>query len=80
MNSLWVDIIGWLGGILVVIAYFMNTTGRMDARNTWYQLLNLAGSIFLIINTGIVGAYPSTAVNIIWVFIAISGLAKSLRK
>ena len=80
MNPLWVDIIGWLGGLLVVIAYFMNTTGRMDARNTCYQLLNLSGSIFLIIKTAIVGAYPSTAVNVIWVFIAISGLIKSFRQ
>lgn len=75
--DLWVHIIGWLGGILVVIAYLLNTTGKLTAKDFWYQFLNLIGSIALIINTFLVGAYPSAAVNVIWVAIAVVGLIKS---
>lgn len=68
-----VDSIGWVGGLLVVIAYFMISSGKTNAKSLSFQLLNLLGSIFLIINTFVKGAYPSTAVNIIWVVIAVYG-------
>lgn len=77
---IWVHAIGWLGGILVVVAYLFNTTGKMKATDLSYQGLNLVGSIALIINTYIVGAYPSAAVNVIWVIIAIVGLIKGFQK
>lgn len=79
VHDLWVHIIGWLGGILVVIAYLLNTTGKLKASDFSYQTLNLVGSIALIINTFIVGAYPSAAVNVIWVAIAIVGLYKATK-
>lgn len=77
VDDLWIHIIGWLGGIIVVIAYLLNTTGKLSAKDFWYQFLNLIGSIALIINTYLVGAYPSAAVNVIWVIIAVGGLIKS---
>lgn len=77
---IWVHAVGWFGGGLVVVAYLLNTTGKLTATHISYQLLNLTGSIALIVNTAIVGAYPSTAVNIIWVFIAVLGLWKGVKE
>ena len=68
-----IDIIGWAGGLLVVVAYFMISSGKTTAKSVLFQTLNIAGSIFLIINTYAKGAYPSTVVNIIWVGIALYG-------
>lgn len=73
MNEIIIDTVGWLGGILVVIAYFMISSGKTNAKSPLFQALNLVGSIFLIVNTYVKGAYPSTAVNIIWVGIAVYG-------
>lgn len=68
-----IDILGWVGGLIVVVAYFMISSGRTNAKSPLFQSLNLTGSIFLIINTYAKGAYPSAVVNIIWVGIALYG-------
>ena len=36
-----------------------------------FQLLNLVGAIFLIVNTAYYGAYPSAFVNVVWIGIAL---------
>ena len=68
-----VDTVGWLGGLLVVVAYFMISSGKATAKSVSFQTLNIVGSVFLIVNTYAKGAYPSTVVNIIWVGIALYG-------
>lgn len=65
-----IDIIGWIGGIEVLLAYALISSKRVNETSIFYHLLNLTGAVFLIANTVIKGAYPSTFVNIIWVGIA----------
>ena len=72
----WIDFFGWIGSAEVVIAYAMNSYQRMRSDSAVYQWLNLSGSIFLLINTAWYGALPSAAVNIVWMYIAISSLIK----
>lgn len=66
----WVDLIGWIGGLEVLIAYFLISNKRVSETSLFYHLLNLTGAILLIINTIYVGAYPSAFVNIVWVAVA----------
>jgi hypothetical protein len=77
---LFIDIIGWLGSLLVVFAYAMNIAKRMDAGSLSYILLNIAGSACLIANTIYHNAIPSAAVNIVWIAIAILALIKKPKK
>lgn len=74
-----VDILGWAGAAGVLIAYAFLSTNRWNNRSIAYQILNLAGSAFLILNTVYNHAYPSTFVNLVWFAIAayaLSGLRK----
>jgi hypothetical protein len=81
MDWKWViDIIGWIGSIELVVAYFMVSYQRMKANSLLYQWLNLSGSIFLLINTAYYGAFPSSFVNVIWILIAVSALYNILTK
>ena len=64
-----IDILGWIGALLVILAYFMVSTRRVAGDALAYQLLNIAGGILLIINTVFYGAYPSSGVNLVWVAI-----------
>lgn len=73
MIELLIDILGWVGGAMVVVAYFLISSGKANAKSVLFQVLNLLGSIFLIINTYAKGAYPSAVVNVIWVGIALYG-------
>ena len=71
MTNILIDSIGWIGSCILILAYWMNSKGNIDAQSYRYQFLNVIGSLLLIVNTIFYGAYPSSAVNIIWVFIGI---------
>ena len=69
MSNLIIDILGWSGSAMLVIAYWLVSKNKISAQSFIYQFLNVLGSILLIVNTWFYGAYPSTAVNAIWVFV-----------
>lgn len=71
-----IDIIGWLGAFLIILAYYLVSSKKTKGDSHSYQLLNLIGSIFLVINTYIKGAIPSAALNVVWALIAIKVLLK----
>ncbi len=71
-----VDIIGWVGSALVVLAYAMNLYKKLEADTLPYYLLNIIGSICLIVNTIYHHAIPSAAVNIVWVLLAVVAIMK----
>jgi len=77
--KLGVDVLGWVGAVAVLIAYGLVSAGRVRGGSTRYQLLNLIGSICLILNTVYYGAYPSTFVNIVWAGIAIYTMQRVAR-
>jgi hypothetical protein len=78
MNIL-VEIMGWIGSVLIVGSYALNITGRLAATSKLYVLANIIGGLFFVINTYYHQAYPSMMVNIIWVIIAIVMLTKKDR-
>ncbi|MCG9910458.1 MAG: hypothetical protein MH137_04075 [Flavobacteriales bacterium] len=80
MSELFIDVIGWIGGAMVVLAYFLISSGKTTAKSVFFQFLNLAGSVFLIINTYAKEAYPSAVVNVIWVGIALYGFFRIWKK
>lgn len=75
MNVL-VEIMGWIGSILIVGSYALNITGRLEATHKLYVLANILGGLFFVVNTYFHQAYPSMFVNIVWVIIAIVMLNK----
>jgi hypothetical protein len=75
-----IDIIGWIGAVALLMAYIFVSTRRMEGDSASYQLLNLGGSAFLMVNSFFYGAYPSSIVNIVWISIALFALfRKKLR-
>ena len=73
MNPL-IEIIGWLGAVLVLVAYGLLSAHKLNSRSVTYQVLNIAGSVGLVINSGWNGAVPSAAVNVIWLGIGAHAL------
>ena len=64
------DVIGWIGAALVLSAYFLVSTKRLNGDSGPFQWLNLAGGIGLLVNTLYYRAYPSSLVNVVWILIA----------
>lgn len=78
--KLLIDIIGWIGSLEVIAAYGLNSYQRIKSDSLLFQLLNLTGAGFLIINTVYYGAYPSTFINIVWVLIAVPAIVAIFQK
>jgi hypothetical protein len=78
-NHIWFDTIGWTGAALLLVAYAMVSSKKLEVDSTAYQLLNIIGSVFLVANTIFYRAYPSSFVNVIWAGIAIFAIATRRR-
>jgi hypothetical protein len=77
MMDFLINIIGWAGVALLIIAYWLVSTKRCQGNSILYQMLNILGALLLIINSFYFGAYPSVGVNIVWVGIALYTLIKA---
>ena len=75
-----IDIIGWIGSVEVIAAYGLNSYQKLKSDSLIFQLLNLTGAIFLIINTVYYHAYPSAFINVVWVVIASIALLRMIFK
>jgi len=74
------DILGWVGATLLLGAYVLVSSKRLEGDSLAYQLLNLAGSALLIVNSAYYGAYPSVGVNVVWIGIAVFTIARVMRR
>ncbi len=71
-----IEVVGWLGAGMLVLAYGLVSYGYARSSGAIYQSLNLLGSVFLIINTAWHGAWPSSALNVVWAVIAVGVLVR----
>lgn len=72
-----VNVVGWLGMALLIGAYALVTAGRIHGTGLPFQLMNLFGGAFLMVNSAWYGAWPSAALNLVWVVIGVIGLARA---
>jgi hypothetical protein len=73
---MWLEILGWIGSILLVTSYFLLSTNKLSQNSKIYHLLNLLGSTIFIIFSFYKIAYASAFVNIIFSLIALYSLIK----
>lgn len=74
--DLLMEVVGWIGAILILAGYFLLSAGKLDARSRLYQWLNVVGAIGFIANSSWNGAWPSAALNVIWVGIGVVALTR----
>lgn len=69
-----VEVIGWAGALLILVAYALLSAGKLKARSLTYHLMNILGAAGFVVNSGWNGALPSAAMNVIWIGIGIYAL------
>ena len=79
MTGLLIDIAGWAGAAALLLAYAVVSTGRLSGRSVGFQALNLLGAVGLLVNGVWHGAWPSAALNAVWLVIGITALARLRR-
>lgn len=72
------DVLGWIGAGLLLGAYALVSTRKLEGDSIAYQALNLLGSAFLIVNSFHYGAYPSVGVNVVWIGIALFAIVRTI--
>lgn len=78
--GLLMEVVGWIGAVLILAGYFLLTAGRVTATSISYQAMNVVGATGFIANGVWNGAWPSAVLNIIWVGIGVVALIGIFRK
>lgn len=79
-TALLIEIIGWIGAVLVLGAYIMVSTGRLAGESALFQWMNAVGAAAFVANTAWHGAIPSMVLNIVWSAVGFLTLVRMWRK
>lgn len=69
-----INIVGWLGAFLILLGYFLVSSNKVTGTSNTYQLINLLGSIGILVNAYYFKALPSVGLNVVWMLIALKTL------
>jgi len=78
--ELLVDIIGWIGMVLLLGAYTLLTLKKLRGDGWIYQLMNLFGGISVAVNSAYYGAIPVAVLNTAWFLIGIYGFVSARKQ
>jgi hypothetical protein len=70
------EVVGWIGAILILTGYGLLSAGKLDGKSPLYQWLNVVGALGFIANSAWHSAWPSAILNVIWVGIGIVALVR----
>lgn len=70
----WHNLVGGIGVIMVLGAYFMLQSGRMDVRHWPFSLLNALGSLLILLSLAVDYNLPAVLIEAFWLLISVYGL------
>lgn len=74
MSTFW-EVIGWASAVMLVGAYALVATRRLDATSATYHVLNLVSAAGLAAYSLYKVAWPQFALNLFWAGVAAVGIA-----
>ena len=63
------EIVGWGGAVLILLAYGLLSAGRLTGQSPIYQAMNVVGAAGFAVNGWWHGALPSASLNLVWLLI-----------
>lgn len=75
-TKLVIDILGWTGSILYLLAYALVSAKKAEGDSLLYQGTNIVAASLLVIYTLYLGAYATTGLNAVWVGIGVITLGR----
>ena len=73
-----VEVAGWAGAVLILLAYLLLSAGKVTGQSIVYQAMNVVGAVGFTVNGWWHGAIPSAALNVIWMLIGAIALWRIL--
>lgn len=74
------NVVGMLGTALVVGAYFLLQLNRIDPKGLAYNVLNIVGSLLLLLSLLVHFNLASMVIQIFWIAASLVGLYKFYRR
>ena len=70
-SQLFVNILGWTGSVLYLLAYALVSIKKTEGDSVLYQGMNIVAAVMLVIYTLSLGAYATTGLNAVWVAVGL---------
>ena len=74
------QIIGFVGMVFIVWAYYILQMGKYSHESLYYQLLNLTGAILLLISLCVHFNLGSFIIEVFWIIITLYGMYKNKKE
>ena len=71
-----IEVVGWIGAVLILVAYGLLTVGRLGAKSAAYQAMNVFGAVGIGTISAWRGVWPSVILNIVWAGIGLVALSR----
>ncbi len=68
------DVLGWLGGVLIAGGYVLVSLRRIAADSAFFQALNAVGAAMLGASCVAQGSLPSAVLNAVWLSVGLRAL------
>lgn len=78
-QSMWIDLLGWIGTVLFLVAYLLVSIKKLEGDSLTFQAMNIIAGVLLVINTFYWHAYPSLGLNAAWIGIGLFTLGRKWR-
>jgi uncharacterized protein with PQ loop repeat len=78
-NQTIADVIGWVGAVLLLVAYALLSFKKLTSNSVLYQSMNVLAGIGLAISSFSHAAYPLTFVNSVWSVIGVIAIFAALK-
>jgi hypothetical protein len=75
-----VEVVGWAGAALILLAYLLLSAGRLTGQSIVYQGMNIVGAAGFVVNGWWHRAIPSAALNVLWLLIGAFASWRIIRK
>jgi hypothetical protein len=73
------DVIGILGVVMILIAYYFLSVGKWISDSMLYQVLNFAGAWLILFSLYFHWNLSSVVIEIAWIIISIMGMVRVVR-
>ena len=74
------ELAGWIGGVVMLVAYVLVSTRRTPSDGTAYQAMNVVGGLLLTVSAYHAGAFPNVGLNVFWIAAGVLTIGWNLRR
>lgn len=73
------DIFGWVGAVLILLAYYFVSSGKLKPKSYSFHSMNFIGAFGVAVHAFSQKAFPVMFLNVVWVLVSIYGIFKYRR-